>query len=158
MNALETKGQAVKKSTEDWFSQFIHSLEIKKLQYEQDLMEPEDKKFIENLASENLDRQMAEITITSQKYYFGNLVSTFFNEFFITRKSKNPNKLGFNHKGQQIMVWIEVPAGDLEMENNIYLAEAVTNAKYEETGFSISATVVEEEDGLNIPSHYSIVK
>ena len=101
---------------------------------------------------------MGEIVITSQKYYFGQLISYFLNDFFVSRKANKPGKLGFDHRGQQIMIWVEVPSGDAEMEDKAFLSEAVTNAKFEETGFSISTTVVEENDCLEVQSHYTVIK
>jgi hypothetical protein len=69
-----------------------------------------------------------------------------------------PKKIAFNHKGKQIMAWFEISNGDEIIEDNIFIAEAIVNSNFENSGFSISATVVEEEDNLEIPGHYQILK
>lgn len=96
--------------------------------------------------------------ITSQKYYFTKILGEFFHVLLDQRKSKIPNKVAFHHKGKQIMGWFEIPNGDEQMEDNIFIAEAFVNSKFSNTDFSISATVVEEEDVLDVPGHYQILK
>lgn len=158
MNAVEKENPSIRDKTENWFSEFIHSLEVKKLNYQQDMINPDDKKFYEGLATKTNDQFYEDMVVFTQKYYFTRLINDFFQHLFVVRKSKAPTKIAFDHKGKQIMTWLEIPTGDEEMEDNIFIAEATVNSIFAETGFSISATVVEEEDGLSVPGHYEFLK
>lgn len=158
MATLEAKSQTVKETTENWFGEFIHSLEVKKFQYEQNMLTEADKKFMENLATQDMEDSFKEVVIGAQKFYFRKLINSFLRELFISRKAENPKKMAFDHKGQQIMIWIEVPSGNDKLEDQVFLSEAVVNASFEDTGFSISATVVEEEDSLEVPGHYAFIQ
>lgn len=158
MNAVEKENPSIRDKTESWFSELIHSIEVKKLTYEQDTISHEEKSLYEAMATKNQDQILSDMVMVTQRYYFTKLINEFFKELFGVRKSKEPLKIAFDHKGKQIMTWLEIPNGDEQMEDNIFLAEAVVNSNFAKTGFSISATVVEEQDGLAIPGHYEFLK
>jgi hypothetical protein len=158
MPTIEKKDFSVKEKTENWFTDFIHSLEVKKLTYSSNTLKKEDQFFFEGLATKSQDQLLEDMMITSQKFYFTKIISEFFNVLLNQKKSRMPKKIAFNHKGKQIMAWFEISNGDEIIEDNIFIAEAIVNSNFENSGFSISATVVEEEDNLEIPGHYQILK
>lgn len=158
MSAIEKKKFSVKEKTENWFNDFIHSLEVKKLTYSSNTLRKEDQYFFEGLATKGQDQLLEDMLITSQKYYFTKIISEFFKVLLIQKKSRMPKKVAFNHKGKQIMAWFEIEDGDEIVEDNIFIAEAIVNSNFENSGFSISATFVEEDDKLEIPGHYQILK
>ncbi len=158
MSAIEKDSSSVKEKTENWFNDFIHSLEVKKLTYSSNTLSKEDQSFFEGMATKNHDLLLENMLVSIQKYYFTKILSEFFQILLVQKESGMPKKVAFNHKGKQIMAWLETPNGDEQQEDNIFIAEAVVNSKFANTGFSISATVVEEEDNLEVPGHYLILK
>lgn len=158
MSAIEKHTSTIKEKTEGWFNEFIHSLEVKKLTYSSNALSKEDQSFFESMATKSNDQLLEDMLITTQKHYFTKILGEFFHVMLEQRKSNMPNKVALDHKGKQIMAWFEIPNGDEQLEDNIFIAEAVVNSKFSKTGFSISATVVEQEDRLNVPGHYQILK
>lgn len=158
MKALETKGlSSVREATSNWFEEYIHSLDLKKIQYEGDMMEEEEKKMMESIAAQDMEELFGSVVSRAQIFYFKKLISSFLRDLIFNRKAETPKKLAFDHKGQQIMIWAEIPTGKDDQEDKIFLSEAKVNALFEQTGFSISATVVEEGDYLDVPGHYTIL-
>ncbi|PSL05030.1 hypothetical protein CLV48_104205 [Cecembia rubra] len=47
---------------------------------------------------------------------------------------------------------------DEQLEDNIVISGPILNSKFSKTGFSISATVVEEEDRRDVSRHYQLLK
>lgn len=86
------------------------------------------------------------------------IISEFFHVLLDQRKSEMPNKVAFHHKGKQIIGWFEIPNGDEQMEDNIFIAEAFVNSKFSNSGFIISSIVVEEEHRFDIPEYYQRLK
>lgn len=158
MSAVEKHTSSIRDKTENWFNDFIHSLEVKKLTYSANTLSKDDQSFFEGMATKSNDQLLEDMLITTQKYYFTIILGEFFNMLFEKRKSNMPNKIGLDHKGKQIMAWFEIPNDDEQLEDTIFIAEAVVNSKFANTGFSISATVVEEEDRLEIPGHYHMLE
>lgn len=158
MSAIEKHSSSIKEKTEDWFNDFIHSLEVKKLTYASNTLSKEDQSFFEGMATKSDDQLLEDMLITTQKHYFTKILGEFFHVLLVQRKSKMPNKVALDHKGKQIMAWFEIPDGDELIEDNIFISEALVNSKFAKTGFSISATVVEEDDHLDVPGHYQFLK
>lgn len=158
MNALDTKGHSsVKEVTSNWFGEYIHSLELKKLQYEGDMMPEEEKKMMENIANQDIEELMGGVVSKAQIFYFKKIINAFLRDLILKRKANIPKKLAFDHKGQQVMIWVEIPDNSEDQEDKIFLAEAKVNAMFDQTGFSLSVTVVETSDCLEVPSHYTIL-
>ena len=71
-------------------------------------------------------------------------------EFPNTRQSR----LAFHISNQEILTWVIIPDDREDVEFDFYRIEAKINREYRNRGFSMSTTVVEKSDNLNIPSHY----
>lgn len=145
---------SIPQATSDWFAKSIHELETDKISYEKDIIDPKAKAMYEAFATMQIDEVMAAMSQTTQKYHFSALIRSFLKELIGVRKAGFPKKLAFDYKGKQVMVWIEISDNDEEMEDKIFLSEAVINHQFENTGFNLSATVVESSDNLPIPPHY----
>ncbi|MDR7132054.1 hypothetical protein J2X69_004420 [Algoriphagus sp. 4150] len=152
---FEIQDQSIKESaTNDWFEKTIVGLSADQLTYETKTLDPQSREFYEQIATGNLSELMQKMTVNMQQYYFKEIINAFFTELFTIRKSKKPKKLAFDYKGKQIMIWVEIPENDEKMEDDIFLSEATANYKFSNTGFNLSATIVEDSDKLPIPPHY----
>jgi len=154
MEVIKSPNESLHEATKHWFEKTINELAADQLTYETNTIHPQAKEIYERMATGKIDEVMLQMTETLQQYYFKEILGKFFNELFNVRKSKKPNKLAFDYKGKQIMIWVEIPDNDEKMEDNIFMAEAKANYNFSNTGFNLSATIVEESDHLEIPPHY----
>jgi hypothetical protein len=65
-----------------------------------------------------------------------------------------PLKIALHLSNHKVLVWVEIPDEQEDIIDSFYRIEAKINFKYRQSGFSLSTTVVEESDGLSIPSQY----
>lgn len=144
---------SVKKTTEMWFENIIEDLKISQLAYTSDAVSGRQKEMFESLAT-NPDNTYERLVEMTREYYFKELISDFITELIKIRKIEKPKKLAMYPRGHKIMTWFEIPNDDWNAEKNIYLAEAKTNSKFEDSGYSVSVFIVEEGDEVSIPAHY----
>lgn len=154
MEVIKESNKSLQDATNNWFEKTINELAADQLTYETNTIRPQTKEMYERMATGKIDEVMLQLTESLQQYYFREILGRFFNELFNVRKSKKPNKLAFDYKGKQIMIWVEIPDDDQKMEDTIFMAEATANYNFRNTGFNLSATLVEESDHLEIPPHY----
>ena len=69
-----------------------------------------------------------------------------------------PDKIAFELSNYKVLVWAEIDMDDETTEQELILAEAITNANYSKYGLYISTTIVEKQDNLDIPPHYQELK
>lgn len=82
-----------------------------------------------------------------------NLVVDFFN-YLNQDPSAKPSKIALHLSNRKVLVWAIIPDEQEEIIDGLYKIEAKINFQYRQSGFSLSVTVVEESDGLNIPPQY----
>ncbi|WP_462267368.1 hypothetical protein [Mucilaginibacter sp.] len=139
-----------------WFNGFIAHISVDKMMMETNTAPSDLKDFYTSAMLEDYAAISKTIRDTSSKYFIGNLVQFYINAF-VTYKIA-PQKLAFDFSDAKILVWAEILDNDEKAEEALILSEAKANAKFADTGFYISSTIVEQSDDLPIPSHYNEVK
>ena len=56
-----------------------------------------------------------------------------------------------------MLCWAVIPDGDEALEDSLIIAKSKVDAKYVNEGFSVSLTILEESDKVNVPIHYQPV-
>ena len=84
------------------------------------------------------------------------MTSRILSDYIKELKGRNalPIKLAFNHFGHEILVWAVIEDDNEDMEDGLFRAETVINAKHSDTNYALSTTILEESDNLDIPNHY----
>jgi hypothetical protein len=154
MEVIKSPNESLHEATTNWFEKTISELAADHLTYETKTIDPHTKELYEKMATGKKDELMLHFTENLKQYYFREILNKFFTELFIVRKSQKPNKMAFDYKGKQIMIWVEIPDDNEKMENDIFMAEATSNYNFSNTGFNLSATIVEDSDHLDTPPHY----
>lgn len=154
MEVIKSPNESLHEATNHWFEKTINELAADHLTYETNTINPQTKELYEKMATGKKDELMLHFTENLQQYYFREILNKFFTELFVVRKSQKPNKMAFDYKGKQIMIWVEIPDDNEKMEDDIFMAEAMSNYNFSNTGFNLSATIVEHSDHLDIPPHY----
>lgn len=101
---------------------------------------------------EEIFKQMKE---GSSIYFISKMMPYYLND--LIKSGSFPKKLALEMSDNKILVWAEIKEDDEAMENALILSEAKTNAEFSKYGFSISSTIVEDCDNLQIPTHYKEV-
>jgi hypothetical protein len=137
---------------EEWFEKFIHILRVNKMQLETNTASPELVQLYsvmsgnDELAQMKFGRDMMNTRLTKMALveYLKKLLE--YNNF--------PTELAFDYADSKVRVWAIVEDEDEDAQDALLLAAAFVNAKYQDLSFSISSTIVEVSDELEIPSHY----
>lgn len=90
---------------------------------------------------------------SSTEFILTNLVVDYFKSLK-EEPNAHPLKVALHLSNREVLVWVVIPDDQDEIESSFYRIEAKMNREYRTLGFSISTTVVEESDGLSIPSQY----
>jgi hypothetical protein len=151
MNVIQNQPNNV----QQWFDEMVTNLRYDQTLLEIDVLEENKKSIYNTLISGNQDMISHLGRQTSTAYFISKIVSDYFKELVKT-KSK-PKKIALELSDSKILVWAEVSEDDEVMEDGLILTEAKINAEYSKYGFHISSTIVEDCDGLPIPSHYKSV-
>lgn len=142
---------------EQWFDGLVSDLSFDKQLHKLDILDPERKKVYDDMITGNNFSIHEFANTKTQQFFIGNLLNEYINELLVTHK-KQPLKLGLELSDSKILVWAEIENEDEETEDALILSQAKVNAKYEKYGFYISSTIVEEEDRMNLPNHYKLLK
>lgn len=62
--------------------------------------------------------------------------------------------LAFDLDNSEILVWAVINDDDEINEDKLWLAEAKVNSEFYNYGFTISTTIVEKSDNIEVPPHY----
>ncbi len=155
MNA--TKNISQENSIRDeWFGDMLHHLSSDRDFINMGIASAETKQFYDSLIfgdQTKLHLQFRELTSRS---FIRKLVIDYFQE--LKEANVNPLKLFLDHNDAQLFVWAEIEDDDDRTELALFEAEAKANAKNYQYGFSISSTILEKSDGLEVPPHYQTVQ
>ena len=108
------------------------------------------------LLKEDISEIFSEMRNLSSQFFIEELIKEFISE--LNERKVNTNQLAFDLSDAKVLVWAEIDDFDEKSEDGIILAEAKTNSKFAKYGFHISSTIIEKEDNLSVPPHYSSVK
>lgn len=144
-----------KKAIAEWFDGFIGNMKADKLMMEENFVTENTKVFYDTLIlGSEASGYMVGRTMSSM-YFIRNLVQEYLNE--LNNSSNKPKKLALDLNDSKVLVWAEIIDDDDEAENKLIIAEAKINAKYNEYGFNVQSTIVEQSDLLPIPPHYQTI-
>jgi len=139
-----------------WFDKLISDVSVDRLMMETKTAPSVTEKFYLNAINEDHDATNNFLREQSTKYFVSQLLQDYFKEL----KSFNsfPQKLAFDLSDAKILVWAQIKDNDELTEDALILSEARANSKYNDHGFYISSTIIEESDHLPIPSHYHVLQ
>ena len=149
-----------KKTRNQWFDELVAEIRADELQLETGTASVEKTEKYDMFMRGNMEEMFGHSKEAADKYFFSNVLLGFVRALFSNEnKPFALNKLAFSYRDSQVLAWIEVPDGvDYdEAEKKIILADAKINATFYEKGYSLNTTIVEECDGLEVPSHYQSV-
>lgn len=142
-----------KKISQDaWFDDLVGTIRLDEQLLKNDLIDPEKKQMYHKLIEGNMEALSIDARNMSTQYFIAGLVNNYIKELSIL--SQNPKKLGLELSNSKVLVWAEIYDNDDETEKALILAQAKVNAQYDKFGFTISSTIIEECDQLEIPNHY----
>lgn len=140
----------------EWFDNFISQLRADELLLETNLAD-KAKQVVYNAMVEDDYEKIASFTLrTIHKKVTTQLVGLFLNNLFNNLKSNIVN-LAFDLSGNEVLVWAVVNDDDENAERSLYLSESYANSNNKNTQFSLSVTVLEESDNIQIPSQYILL-
>lgn len=141
--------------TQLWFDEMVSNIRYDQLLLQTDLLEKHKKEVYDAMISGNHDFMHDYARKTSSAFFIKNLIDSYFIEL-ITRK-KTPNRLALELSNSKILVWAEIKNDDEDTENALILAAAKVNNSFSKYGFHLSSTIVEQDDLLDVPTHYKEV-
>jgi len=59
-----------------------------------------------------------------------------------------------NYDDKNLLTWFVIRDDDFETEKNIHLASAKVNMSYYDFGYSITNSISENSDNIEVPEHY----
>lgn len=140
---------------ENWFDALFNELEVDKFLLKEDLASEETKRTYNILMSNNQNDVFRLTRDTSSMYFIQNMIIDYFREI---KKSKvSLNQLAFDLGNSKLLTWAEIETGDEASEDKLIMAEARINAKYDEYGFHLTTTIIEQCDNIPVPTHYNSV-
>ncbi|MBI9052461.1 MAG: hypothetical protein JEY96_01505 [Bacteroidales bacterium] len=137
---------------EIWFDTLISQLKSDQIQLESNIASPEKKDLYSKLMS-GKEEEFTEIMRDNSTIYF---IEKLIVDYLYELKLRNckPLKLALELSNSKVLVWAEIKDDDEKTEQDLILAEAKVNVKYDKYGFYISSTIIEKTDKLNIPTQY----
>lgn len=149
MNTILEKEKA---NHSEWFGELVRTLQVDEVCYDSQTLSPEKRDFYDNLFSGNIDKITSELYDVYRKRNVLSMVSDFVNNL----KTLSDIELYLDINGNEILAWVIAP-DESDIEKPVFSIEATLNYKYQEKGFNISALIVEKNEGISVPSHYSRV-
>lgn len=134
-----------------WFDEFIAKILTHKLLLDTDIADAQTKFFYEMAMSGNDDGLALSSLMSSNQHFIKKIVLEYLKS---VSKEDLPVKLGLDLNGSEILVWAQIADADTSTEDRLLLLEAEVNGKYHEFGFDLTTTIVENSDGMTMPSHY----
>lgn len=135
-----------------WFTELIDDIKTDHFLFSQDVTTPEKRKFYTDLISGNTEATLSTIRTASSMYFISNIIKDYLQE--LKTAQKRPLKLAMGLSDSKLLVWAVVKDNDEKTEDTLLIAEAKVNGKYQEKGFYLSSTIVEESDNIPTPPHY----
>lgn len=157
MNAMTLSSTLSENSTDiaKWFDSFVASIRVEELQLVSGIANKEKhefwKPFLENNSLEIGSRSREN----GSRLIIPELVSDYL--FGIKERKVDLNSLSLQLSDSKILVWAVVNDDDEQAMDQLFLQEAVVNAKYGDYGFHISTTIVEKTDNCATPSQFQSV-
>lgn len=154
--AVEVREETqVQSQVHDWFEKTIHDLRVKQLQYNTGTMSDGDAKRLENIATNTFDPEGA---YAASQYTHKEFVRELLTKYFDAVNGVDWKRLAFELKSSKIIVWVTIADDAEDLEKLLYRIEATVNSQFSRYGFSVDTMIVEEQDNINVPSHFIEVR
>lgn len=140
----------------EWFENFISNVNTDRLMIETNTAPEHKISMYNDLADGRFDKILSDMRNTSSMYFIKELIWEYVSE--LKARKVSTTQLAFDLSDAKVLVWAEINDGDEESEDGLILAEAKINANFSNNGFHISSTIVEKEDNISVPPHYSSFK
>ncbi len=141
---------------EQWFDDMVAGLRVDQFLMETKNLAKEKQQVYDAMFNKNYTEMHDYVRNMSSQYFIKNLIDTYL--FSLAEYQRIPKKLGLELSNSKVLVWAEISSDDEETEDALILSAAKVNQEFSKFGFHISSTIVEEEDNLDLPSHYKEVK
>jgi hypothetical protein len=141
---------------DEWFEGLINSIRADQLQLQTKTADEEKARMYNNFIEGRHSEMFSEMRNLSSQFFIEELIKEFISE--LNERKVHTNQLAFDLSEAKVLVWAEINDFDEKSEDGLILAEAKTNAKFSKYGFHISSTIIEKEDKLSVPPHYSSIK
>ena len=138
-----------------WFNNLIELFKEDFKQIKLGIAEPEKTDFYE-AAMNNDYTKLSQMTRDMSNRHFIQLIT----KSYISELKSNKcsfSVLAFDLNNDEILVWAVIDDNDEASEDLLWLTEAKINAQFHQYGFTISTTIIEKSDNIDVPSHYKIV-
>jgi len=152
MILVENLSRPSQEQIENWFSEFIHGINVDKLALETSTASRQQTDLYYNAISGNEREVVKTMRSVSNQYFIRQVTIAFINEI-ISRKAQ-PKKLAFSLSPSTILIWAEIVDEDEHTQDQILLSEAKINSEFKDANFCLDAMIVEESDNIKIPQHY----
>jgi hypothetical protein len=139
---------------EVWFDYLIDKINKDYTELRTGLASKEKEDFYSAFISGSQHEMIKQNRNFVMKYYISRILFEYMNE--IKEQKISPIKLAFDYSDSKVLVWAEID--NESVEDKLILTQAKINDKYSKEGFCVSTTIVEKEDGLNIPNHYKKIE
>lgn len=161
MNAAENINVAsssfLSKEDKKWFDSMVATLRADELALETDTAPEEVKRLYKPILENNTDELLKQFRGLMTKALMSKAL-----KMYITKVNPESiqglKKLAFTPTNTSLKVWAEINSNDEHSENELILAEAYVNAQLIDDDFTVSSTIVEDVDNINVPSHYTLFK
>lgn len=152
----KSQQQVDQEQSAQWFNQFIHEIKADQLMYESDTLPGEVKETYDHLIKGNLLEALKGVKDTMTMEISRELVLSFLKDLLGKRKAL-PSKIAFHLAKAKVYAWIEIEDDNEEAEKAVFLSEAKANFDFSDYNLSLSTTVVESSDEMEVPAHYQSV-
>lgn len=140
--------------SEQWFDEIVAQIRADQLAYGAGVISPEKTTMYDNLINGEV-KPLIDNTLAIAKMYYIKRMLLEYVQVLGGLEAFNKIAVSFHNSG--LLVWVEIPEGREDIEDELIMAEARVNAKYHQFGFDMNTTYVEECDRLSIPSHYQLL-
>ena len=150
MTIFEKTDNPVQDTTEQWFDELVATLRTHQLMIETQTVNEDTKKLYDILMGGNA----LDVALLSRNLSQRQIIGSILWDYLKTIKGNKPQKLAFDYNDSEVLVWAQIDENDEQLEKQLYLAEALVNAKYHQYGFDMTSMIVENCDNVTIPNHY----
>ncbi len=141
---------------DEWFDTFIATLRVDQLQIQTNTAEENKKEVYKDLIEGNTKKVLSNVVVHSQQLFVYEIVKDFLSE--IVARKVDYSRLAFDLSNTKVLVWVEIDDDDEQSEDGLILAQAKVNYNYQTYGYTISSTIVEQGDNIEVPSHYVLAE
>lgn len=139
----------------DWFDDMVSGLRVDQLLLETDALEQRKAEVYDAMIAGDHNFMHKYARNSSTAFFIQKIVESYF--IALAEYKGLPRRLGLDLSASKVLVWAEIKNDDEQTEDALILAAAKINNEFADYGFHISSTIVEEDDQLEIPGHYTKV-